>query len=211
MNSLRNLRIVLILAFTVLACNLNSPAVKPTVTPDLTIAALNIRVTKYAEMTATAKSQDIPVPIATSVMSATLPSTSPMESEYRMKVDISTSSDWTNLEILNSEVVKDAKITITDGEFTNHTAAPNLIAMNQTLANAKAGKIVRLQVGLWIDANAKADKLDMVLQKGDIGLVILKFYKQTGAVDALIQEITHDFPVGGPTGLNELSFSIPLK
>ncbi|MCJ7432309.1 MAG: hypothetical protein MUO77_02355, partial [Anaerolineales bacterium] len=146
---------------------------------------------------------------ASSPDSGTVPT--PPGEDILLKLEISTGSDWTNLEILNSEIVRDARITATDGAFTNHTAAPDLIAMNQTLANAEAGKTLTLQVDLWIDANAKADKLDMILKKGDIGLATLRFYRQPDAGDVLIQEITHDFPEGGPTGLNALPFSIPLN
>lgn len=128
-----------------------------------------------------------------------------------MRVHISTSSDWTNLTILNSEVVPEATITSTDGVFTNHTAAPELIAMNQTLESAEAGKTITLQVKLQVDATSGADKLDMILQKGDIGVATLRFYRESDAGDVLVRELTHDFPAGGPTGLNELAFSVPLK
>lgn len=134
-----------------------------------------------------------------------------VETEYRLRIQITTSSDWTNLEILNSEIVRDAKITAETGSFTNHTAAPDFIAMNQLLDNAFAGKTIMLQVDLLINANAGADKLDMILQKGDIGLATLRFYRPSDGGDVLIQEISHDVPEGGPTGLNELSFSISLK
>jgi hypothetical protein len=148
-----------------------------------------------------------PTPVA-----SPMPSTAGnREAEYRLRVEISTSSDWTNLEILNPEVVRDASIAAAHGAFTNHTAAPELIAMNQALANAEAGKTITLQVELRIDAAANADALDMILQKGDIGVATLKFYGESEAGDALIQEVTHDFPPGGPTGLNELAFSIPLR
>jgi len=140
---------------------------------------------------------------------AVLPVTT--ESEYRLRVEISTSSDWTNLEILNSEIVREAKITAAVGTFTNHTAAPDLIAMNQTLENAQAGKTITLGVDLSIQATANADELEMILKKGDIGLATLRFYRLSDAGEVLIQEITHDFPEGGPSGLNDLSFSIYFR
>jgi hypothetical protein len=133
------------------------------------------------------------------------------ESECQLRVEISTGSDWTNLEILNSEIVRAAIITAPDGEFTNHTAAPDLIAMNQTLENAKAGKTIKLQVDLYIDASANADKLEMILKKGSIGLATLRFYEHSSTGDTLIKEITHYLVEGDTSGLNALPFSIPLK
>jgi hypothetical protein len=139
------------------------------------------------------------------------PMESASETALPLRLEISTSSDWTNLEIQNSDIVSDARIAATEGVFTNHTAAPELVAMNQTLANAEAGKTITLQVELRVDAAANADALDMILQKGDIGVATLRFYRESDGGDVLIQEISHDFPAGGPTGLNELAFSIPLK
>ena len=83
--------------------------------------------------------------------------------------------------------------------------------MNQTLANAEAGKTITLQVELRVDAAANADALDMILQKGDIGVATLRFFRESDGGDVLVKEITHDFPPGGPTGLNELAFSVPLE
>jgi hypothetical protein len=140
-----------------------------------------------------------------------LPTATNSEVENRLRVEISTSSDWTDLEILNPEIVREASIAAAEGAFTNQSAAPELIAMNQTLANAEAGKTITLDVELLVDAASAGEELEMILQKGDIGVATLRFYKVSDARDVLIQEVTHDFPEGGPTGLNELAFSIPLE
>ena len=143
--------------------------------------------------------------------SSTIAAASDGETVFPLRIEISTSSDWTNLEIQNSYIVSDARIAATEGVFTNHTAAPDLVAMNQTLANAEAGKTITLQVELRVDAAANADALDMILQKGDIGVATLRFFRESDGGDVLVKEITHDFPPGGPTGLNELAFSVPLE
>jgi hypothetical protein len=70
---------------------------------------------------------------------------------------------------------------------------------------------VTAHVELYLDAAAGADTLEMILKKGSIGLVTLRFYKQSDAGDVLIQEIDHDL-VDGETGkFNALQFSIPLE
>ena len=185
-----------------LACMSTAPTPSPARLPTAFVVTMGQVVPPAATMTAT-----IPTPIASPT-----PSTAGNSgADHRLRVEISTSSDWTNLEILNPDAVRDARITSTDGVFTNHTAAPELVAMNQTLANAAAGKTITLQVELRIDAGASADKLDMVLGKGDIGVATLRFYKETVDGDVLVKEIAHDFPPGGPTGLNELAFSVPLE
>ena len=126
-----------------------------------------------------------------------------------LKLEITSGADWTNLEILNSEIVRRIEITAVDGTFTNHSAAPNLIAMNQTLGNAQAGKTITLHVDLIIDANT--DTLEMILKKGSIGLATLRFYKLSAVGNTLIQDVTHYLVNGDTSGLNALPFSIPLN
>ena len=176
---------------------------------------------------ATEMPAQLPTVIAVTVARATLPastskadystpgglpaSPTTTKSEYQLRVEITTGADWTNLEILNPEIVREAIITATDGAFTNHTAAPDLIAMNQTLENAQAGKTITLQVDLYIEAGPNADELEMVLQKGSIGLATLRFYEHSSTGDTLIKEVTHYLVEDDTSGLNALPFSIPFK
>lgn len=128
-----------------------------------------------------------------------------------LKLEINTGADWTNLEILNPEIVHKVEITAAEGEFTNRSAAANIIAMNQTLENARAGKTITLHVEIYIDETAVGDQLKMKLQKGSIGWATLKFYQRSNGADTLIREVSHYLVNGDTSGMNPLLFSVPLN
>ena len=128
-----------------------------------------------------------------------------------LKLEIISGADWISLEILNPEILRRAEITSVDGALTNYSAAPDFIAMNQSLADAQAGRTITLKVDLVINATVDADKLEMVLKKGSLNIAKLIFYKVENGGQVLIQEVSHSLTSDDSSGQNPLRFSIPLN
>ena len=127
-----------------------------------------------------------------------------------LKLEIISGADWTSLEILNSEILRRTEITSVEGAFTNYSAAPDFIAMNQSLGDAQAGRTITLQVDLVIDTTVDTDKLEVIFKKGNLNTATLRFYKVENGGKVLIQEVSHSLTSGDGSGQNPLRFSVPL-
>jgi hypothetical protein len=128
-----------------------------------------------------------------------------------LKVEIITGADWTNLEILNPEVVRRAEITNAEGDITNRSASPSLIVLNQPWENAKNGKTITCLIELDLDGASTENQLRITLKKGSIGWASVKFYQRLNGEEIFLKEIKHFLTEGDSSGLNPLSFSIPIN
>jgi hypothetical protein len=127
----------------------------------------------------------------------------------QLQLEFTTGANWNLLEIVNPEVVHSIEVKSTDGDITRFSATANAIDLNQTLEDAQAGKNISAHVEILLDPHAGFETLDMILNKGSIGMAWLRFYTVSDGVENTILEVQHALTNDG-SGRNPLEISLPL-
>jgi hypothetical protein len=83
---------------------------------------------------------------------------------YRLRLEYSTTSDWSTLEIRNPASVLSIRRVAVDGTPTNVETAINRLALNQPLSASKAGQRVGVTVDLAVAPEALQQPLAFLLQ-----------------------------------------------
>lgn len=126
---------------------------------------------------------------------------------YRVRIEYSTTSDWTTLEIENPEQVLSLRRMSRRGSPTRASVQTERLALNQPLADAQAGQEVGMTVDYALAPAALNEPWRFVLKKGAVrGSVVRVLY---GA--QVITEVKHAVVVPGDPGYNTLRFSVDLS
>ncbi len=129
---------------------------------------------------------------------------------YHLRLEYSTTSDWTTLELLNPEHVLTARLSRTDGSPLAADAGITEWFLSQTLQAAEAGEQVRLWVDLALDPRAAGTTLDFRLKKGDLNGSVVRVSVVSGGEAQVLDEIQHTGVVPNSGGLNPITFSVDL-
>jgi hypothetical protein len=199
--------VVLILAMLSLSC-----ALTPTHTP---VPVFSEEAVPPASATWTAAPTIPPTRTATARPTATattVPTRSPETiSFYRLRIEFTTSSDWTTLQWLNPENVLAVRQMGTLGSPTNASASMELLALNQPLSAAEAGGLVGMTVDAAVDPQAMAEPLSFLLQKGALNGSTVRIYAVSGEAVDLLLEVDHQIVVASDPGYNPRSFTLDLS
>ena len=126
---------------------------------------------------------------------------------YRVRIEYSTTSDWTTLEIENPEQVLSLRRMSLRGSPARASVQAERLALNQPLADAQAGQEVGMTVDYALAPAGLNEPWRFVLKKGAVkGSVVRVLY---GA--QVLKEVNHAVVVPGDSGYNTLRFTVDLS
>jgi hypothetical protein len=154
------------------------------------------------------------LPPATATVTTT-PTLSPALDErisfYRLRIELTTSSDWTTLELLNTENVLTVRQLNTVWAPENATAELNMLSLSQPLSAAETSSRVAMTVDYAVATQALDQPLNFLLQKGALNSSTVRIYNLIGETTSLLLEVEHQSEVAGDPDTNPLSFSLDLS
>ncbi len=159
-------------------------------------------------------SATLPAPTATDTLEPTsVPSPRPAETMayYRIRVEYATTSDWSTLELLNPEDLLAVRTMEVLGEPLDLETGVRRMALNQSIADAQAGKRVGVSVDYALSPEGLDRPLEFQLQKGDIGKGEVNVYRVGSGSPVIIHAFEHSGVVPNSAGLNSKKFSVDLS
>jgi uncharacterized protein (TIGR03437 family) len=133
----------------------------------------------------------------------------PAVSFYRLRIEYSTTSDWTTLQLRNPASVYTVRLVSTENQPALADANVERLALNQSLSAAQAGQRVGMTVDYALAAEAIGQPLLFRLEKGSLNGSIVRVSVVTALGPGLLREVSHQGVVGSD-GRNPLEFSIDL-
>jgi hypothetical protein len=139
------------------------------------------------------------------------PLASPPVGFYHLRLEFSTTSDWSTLQLLHPESVLAIRLVETSGGPTALEAGLAQLSLNQPLAAAEAVERVGMTVDYALDAAAAGQTLDFRLEKGALNGSVIRLSLVEGDQETLIEEVRHRIVVPGNPGRNPLEICFSLR
>lgn len=130
---------------------------------------------------------------------------------YRLRIEYSSSSDWTTLDLNDQTDLLSARLMETSGTATNVGVSHQQLALNQPLNASQRGESVGMTVDFAISPEAISQPLPIILGKGDIGEIVLRVSVIVDGQPRFLQEITHVGAIPGSGGRNSLNLQVDLS
>jgi len=129
---------------------------------------------------------------------------------YRLRLEFSTTSDWSDLTLEDPQHVLTARLMEVHGEPSHVDARSGRLALNQPLLAAEGGESVGVTVDYALSPEAPDGSLDFLLQKGAVNGSSARVLSVVGDQTQLMEEVSHQGVVEGNTDFNPLRFSVDL-
>ena len=130
---------------------------------------------------------------------------------HRLRLEYTTTSDWTTLDVLNPAGILSSRLMETLGQPTRASAGLPQLALNQPLDSARGGATAGVVVDLAVAPEAAGEPLRFLLQKGSVnGSVVRLWLVRESGLDP-IESVEHRKVVPDSAGKNPLEFSIDLS
>ena len=156
----------------------------------------------------------VPTPTSSPTRSPT-PTPTPLPpitvSFYRLRIEYSTTSDWTDLTLQNPVHVLTLRLMDVHGDPTHVDTRRDHLALNQPLEMAEAGQSVGITVDYALAPEALDQPLQFVLHKGALNGSVVRVLSIVADEQRLVQEIDHQVVVEDDPGSNRLTFSVDLS
>ncbi|MHB1276456.1 MAG: endo-1,3-alpha-glucanase family glycosylhydrolase [Candidatus Humimicrobiaceae bacterium] len=162
----------------------------------------NISVASTTQNTEEIKSSEIPA--ETIIANETI-------SYYQIQLEFTTNSDWSKLEILNTNDIYTAQLENIVGNSQSYTIKSEYIQVNQSIEAAKQNKLIGLTVNYAISPNAISKPINLILYKGGLNGAYVNVYYVDGVNKRLIQKIEHVGLAESDTILNPKEFILDLS
>lgn len=180
-----------------------APAVTPVLPTEVGTAMPSDTPTSAPPATATPRPTNTPTATPTPRPPLTV-------SFYRLRIEYSTTSDWTDLYLGDPDNILTVRLMGTRGNPAHIAAEISHLALDQPLSAAEAGQSVGMIVDYVLAPAALDQPLAFLLQKGALNGSRVRIVSIVGDDQQLIREINHDIVVETDTGLNPLRFSVDL-
>ena len=160
----------------------------------------------------------LPIPTATlrtpTPTSTTIPTLTPPPPEtvtyYRLRVEYTTTSDWSRLYLSMPEQVLSIRTVKVNGEPTYLEAGADDLGLNQLLHEAESGKSVGLVVDYAFAPDVLSQPFQFRVEKGNIGLSTVSIFDMAGGTPELIDSFQHAGIVDNSDGRNPGNFKVDL-
>lgn len=162
-----------------------------------------------AEPTATVAEAPAATPTQTLPPPTPRPTPTPI-AFYHLRIEFTTTSDWTRLALEPSESLLTARLVEVLGDPTHTDAGTQLMALNQPLGAAEAGASVGLTADLALDAAAGETSLRLRIEKGHIGASGVRVSVVTGGEARLLGAFRHQGVAPNPGEMNPRTFEVDL-
>ncbi len=129
---------------------------------------------------------------------------------YRIRLEYVTTSDWSTLEIENTENILTMKQMEVIGEPTRLNTRLDKLSLNQSIALSKEEHSVGVIVDYAISSDTRNQSIRLLLKKGASNGSTVRIFLVVDDQRDLLLEIDHQGTVSGQTGTNPLSFSLDL-
>jgi hypothetical protein len=129
---------------------------------------------------------------------------------YTLRVDLSTTSDWTTLDFVDADIVLAAEVVEVEGSPTGYGAALSGLTLNQPLQAAESGQQVGISVRLLVRADAAVTELHLLLQRGSLNASRVRVFQDLGPTQTLLLDQAHSRIVG-TEGRNPVELTVDLS
>ena len=135
-------------------------------------------------------------------------------STHRMRIKITTTSDWTTLEVLengarvNPAWIRPERVSASDSVSTAALEAGDRFLLTQPLAEANTGKEVEMTWDVKLTNLSPADDLVLQIDRGNIGKTQVTIYNYLGETPVEVKTIEWDQVT---TGRNSFQIAIPSE
>lgn len=129
---------------------------------------------------------------------------------YHLRIELTTTSDWTTLSLDPAEHLLTARLVNTQGNPTYTDAGTEGIALNQPLDGAEAGESVGLTADLALQASGGETSLRLRIEKGHLGTSQVRVSVLTNGEARLLGEFRHQGVVPNPGDRNPRTFEVDL-
>jgi len=189
---MRKLNLLLLITFLLPSC---APIVRatPTLLP-----------TQAATLTPTNTPTNTPTPIST---------LTPTPKIYILRMEFSTTSDWSRLSINDTRAIKNVHVVDKQGDFEDVSVTKNNILISQptdpVLSNPDIE--IKITVDYYITDNGSNSSITFYLYKGAVNNTTIRFYNVlNGTPYLLLDEVYRDGSVKGHEDVNPYKFSFDL-
>lgn len=144
------------------------------------------------------------IPIKPDGMTLSQPTQQP--NIYRMRIQITTTSDWTTVELKSGGTLINATVISSSPEATNASATGNLFSLNESLERANSGASVDLIVEVYLSDAQAGTPLVFEIKRGAIGKTTVTLFNYPG--DTPVEVAVFEWQGSTGTGSNEKSFTV---
>ncbi|MGD0750608.1 MAG: hypothetical protein ABSA23_04290, partial [Anaerolineales bacterium] len=127
--------------------------------------------------------------------------------QYHMRVQITTSADWTTFGFLSGGLWNEAVLVSSSPESTNTSLGASLFSLNQSLDRAKSGKQVEMVVDVVLSEVKAGQTLSFEIKRGSIGETTVTLMNSNGATPVTVKIIS--WAGLDSSGLNPMQFTVP--
>ena len=126
---------------------------------------------------------------------------------YRARIKVSTTSDWTTLNIVSGGTwTRPERITASDSITQAAMEAGNRFILTQSLADANAGKEIEMTWDVALTGLANGQNLTLQIDRGNIGKTQVTIYNYVGSTPVVAKTFEWDLVT---TGRNSTQVTIP--
>jgi hypothetical protein len=129
------------------------------------------------------------------------------QGQYPMRVQITTSADWTTFNLLSGGVWNEPMLISASPESTNASADKSIFSLNQSLDRAKSGKQVVMVVDVFLSEIHPGQMLTFEIKRGSIGKTTVTLMNSTGVNPVTVKTI--NWAGLDSSGENPMKFTIP--
>lgn len=129
---------------------------------------------------------------------------------HRLRLEFTTTSDWTTLEVLNPAGILSSRLMRTLGQPSRASAGIAQLALNQPIEAARNGVEAGLAVDLALTPGAAGEPLRFRVEKGSINGSVVRLSLATEDGLQLIGSVEHRTNVPDSGGKNPAEFAIDL-
>ena len=130
---------------------------------------------------------------------------------YRLRLEYTSSSDWTTLTLLTPDhVLAIRQLTILEPPASGSVELTNL-SLSQPLSAAETGFLIGLTVDVAVAPQAVDQPLEFLLQKGALNSSTVRVYLVDEEEISLLLEVDHQGEVAGSADTNPYPFTLDLS
>jgi hypothetical protein len=159
----------------------------------------------------TTTTQPTAAPSTPTAASSLLPNSGELISFYRLRIELTTSADWTTLELLNPDNVLSVRQVNTIWSPDGAIAEFAMLSLSQPLNAAQATNRVAMTADYAIAPQALDQPLNFLLQKGTLNSSTVRIYNLIGETSSLLLEVNHQSTPAGNPETNPLTFTLDLS
>lgn len=128
---------------------------------------------------------------------------------YRLRIEYTSSSDWTTLTPQRLDLVKAVRFRSVTGPVSRYGAVPERLWVVANTGAASTTNPQKLVADMAVDKNAATQGLNLTLEKGVVNEVEVKIYTYSSDTTyTLARRVLHTGKVAGATGSNPLTISL---